>query len=242
MKVVILAGGLGTRISEYTHSIPKPMVQIGKKPLLIHIMNLYSKFNYNDFYIALGYKSEIIKKYFKNFKKTNKQFKFKIKDKTLKVTLIDTGKNTLTGGRLKRLKKFINKEENFMFTYGDGISNVNLRKLEKFHKKHDRLITVTAVRPPARFGEIIIKNEKVTSFKEKPQVKQGWINGGFFVAKYDFFNLIKGDATILEKEPLEKASYKGQLYSFKLTKDFPVTPPLIVIIKDYLEFLYSRKR
>ena len=240
MKVVILAGGLGTRISEYTRSIPKPMVRIGNKPLLIHIMELYSKFNYDDFYIALGYKSEVVKKYFKKFKKINKRFKFKIKNKILNVTLVETGKSTLTGGRLKRIKKFINKKENFMFTYGDGISNVNLKKLEKFHKKHDKLITVTAVRPPARFGEIIIKKTKVASFKEKPQVKQGWINGGFFVAKYDFFNLIKRDHTILEKQPLERASSKGQLYAFKYNGFWKCIDTKRD--KDVLEAIYKKNR
>ena len=215
MKVVILAGGLGTRLSEYTRAIPKPMVKISNKPLLVHIMELYLKFGYNDFYIALGYKSEVVLKYFKKFRKFNKKFEYKINNRICTITLIYTGRKTLTGGRLKRVNKFINKNENFMFTYGDGISNINLKKLETFHKKHKKLITVTAVRPPARFGEIVINKTKVTSFKEKPQVQQGWINGGFFIAKHDFFSLIKGDLTILEKDPLEKASYKGQLHAFR---------------------------
>jgi len=215
MKVILLAGGFGTRLSEHTKTIPKPMVKVGGKPLLIHIMELYLKFNYNDFYIALGHKSNVVKKYFKNFKKLNKKFKFKIKNKICTITLIYTGKKTLTGGRLKRVKKFINQKENFMFTYGDGISTVNLKELELFHKKHNKLITVTAVRPPARFGEMFIKKNKVISFKEKPQVTQGWINGGFFIAKYDFFDLIKNDLTILEKHPLEKASSTGQLQAFQ---------------------------
>ena len=215
MKVILLAGGFGTRLSEHTKTIPKPMVKVGGKPLLIHIMELYLKFNYNDFYIALGHKSNVVKKYFKNFKKFDKKFRFKINNKICTITLVYTGKKTLTGGRLKRIKKFINKTENFMFTYGDGISNINLKKLEAFHKKHNKLITVTAVRPPARFGEIILKKNRVISFKEKPQVTEGWINGGFFIAKYDFFNLIKGDLTILEKNPLEKASNEGQLHAFK---------------------------
>jgi len=215
MKVILLAGGRGTRLSDYTNITPKPMVRIGGKPLLQHIIELYLKFDYKDFYIALGYKSDVVTKYFKNFKKFNKKFNFRIKNKICTITLVNTGQKTLTGGRLKRLKKFINKKENFMFTYGDGISNVNLRKLELFHKRHNKLVTVTAVRPPARFGEIILNKTKVTSFKEKPQVNKGWINGGFFVAKYDFFKLIKGDSTILEKYPLEKSSSKGQLQAFK---------------------------
>ena len=215
MKVVILAGGLGTRLSEYTRTIPKPMVKIANKPLLVHIMELYLKFGYNDFYIALGYKSEVVLQYFKKFRKFNKKFEYKINNKICTITLIYTGRKTLTGGRLKRVNKFINKNENFMFTYGDGICDINLKKLERFHKKHNKLVTVTAVRPSARFGEILIKKNKVISFKEKPQVTKSWINGGFFIAKYSFFNLIKGDSTILEKDPLEKASSKGHLCAFK---------------------------
>ncbi len=215
MKVIILAGGYGTRLPEYTEVMPKPMVRVGGIPILLHIMNSYLKFGYNDFYIALGYKSEIVKRYFKNFKSYDEKFNYKIKGKNCNITLSYTGKKTMTGGRLKKMKKFINKNENFMFTYGDGISNVNLKVLEKFHLKHKKLVTVTAVRPPARFGEISLRINKVTSFKEKPQVAQGWINGGFFIAKYDFFNLIKGNSTILEKEPLERATGKKQLYAFK---------------------------
>jgi glucose-1-phosphate cytidylyltransferase len=214
MKIIILAGGKGTRISEYTKTIPKPMIKINKKPILLHIINHYTKFGFKDFYIALGYKKNVITKFFKNFKKINKPFNFKIKKKKILITLSDTGENTLTGGRLKRMKKFIKKDENFMFTYGDGVSNVNLKKLSLFHKKNKKIVTVTAVRPPARFGEITIRKQRVTRFKEKPQVTEGWINGGFFVANYKFFNFIKGDKTILEKEPLEKATYKKQLYAF----------------------------
>ena len=215
MKVIILAGGKGTRISEYTKTIPKPMIEINNKPILLHIVEHYIKYGFKDFYIALGYKKNIILKYFKNFKRLNHSFTFKLKNKKIRITLSNTGENTLTGGRIKRMKKFINKDEDFMFTYGDGVSNVNIKKLYSFHKKNNKLVTVTAVRPPARFGEITIKNDRVLTFKEKPQVSEGWINGGFFVAKYNFFNLIKGDKTILEKEPLEKATKKKQLYAFK---------------------------
>ncbi len=215
MKIIILAGGYGTRLPEYTDVMPKPMVRIGGIPILIHIMNSYLKFGYNDFYVALGYKSEVVKKYFKNFKSYDEKFKYSLKGKLCYITLSFTGKKTLTGGRLKKMKKFVKKNENFMFTYGDGISTVNLKALENFHLKHKKMITVTAVRPPARFGEISLKSNKVTSFKEKPQVGQGWINGGFFIANYNFFNLIKGNATILEKEPLEKATSKKQLYAFR---------------------------
>jgi len=215
MKVIILAGGKGTRISEYTKTIPKPMIKIGNKPILLHIVEHYIKYGFKDFYIALGYKKNIILKYFKNYKKLDHPFIYKFKNKKIRITLSNTGESTLTGGRIKRMKKFINKDENFMFTYGDGVSNVNINKLCSFHKKNNKLVTVTAVRPPARFGEITTKNDRVLTFKEKPQVSEGWINGGFFVAKYNFFNLIKGDKTILEKEPLEKATKKKQLYAFK---------------------------
>ena len=214
MKIIILAGGKGTRISEYTKTIPKPMIKIGNRPILIHIINHYTNYGYKDFYIALGYKKNIILDYFKKFKKIDKPFLHTVNKKKIRITLSYTGENTLTGGRIKRMKKFINKNEDFMFTYGDGVSNVNIKKLYSFHKKNKKLVTVTAVRPPARFGEITLKKSRVTSFKEKPQVSEGWINGGFFVAKYNFFNLIKGDKTILEKEPLEIASKKKQLYAF----------------------------
>jgi glucose-1-phosphate cytidylyltransferase len=203
MKIVILAGGLGTRLHEYTKTIPKPMVQIGGYPILIHIINIYLRQGFNDFYIATGYKKEIIKKYFNNYKKNGIPFECKIFKKKCKITLVDTGNKTLTGGRLKRIKKFLPDGENFMFTYGDGISDINIKKLLKFHLKRKKLITVTAVRPPARFGEIVLRKKAVIGFKEKPQVTEGWINGGFFIAKKEFLDLIKSDKTILEKDPLE---------------------------------------
>ena len=215
MKTIILAGGKGTRISEYTKVIPKPMIRIQNKPILIHIIKHYSKFGFKDFYIALGYRKNVVLNYFKNFKKIDKPFNFTLDKKKISITLSDTGENTFTGGRLKRMRKFINKSEDFMFTYGDGVSNVNLKKLSNFHKKNRKMVTVTAVRPPARFGEITLKKNIVATFKEKPQVKSGWINGGFFVAKYQFFEFIKGDKTILEKEPLEKVAKKNQLCAFR---------------------------
>ena len=215
MKIIILAGGKGTRISEYTKTIPKPMIKIGGKPLLLHIINHYVKYGYKNFYIALGYKKNVIISFFKKFNQLDKSFNYNINNKKIKITLSNTGENTLTGGRIKKMKKFINKDEDFMFTYGDGVSNVNLKKLISFHKRNKKMITVTAVRPPARFGEITLKKNRVSKFKEKPQVSTGWINGGFFVAKYNFFNLISGDKTILEKEPLESATKKRQLYAFK---------------------------
>ena len=215
MKVVILAGGLGTRMSEYTKTVPKPMVKIGKFPIIIHIINLYMKHGFYDFLIAAGYKSNILKKYFKNFKKSGKEFKTKIFGKNCRINIVETGLKTLTGGRLKRVEKYLGNEKNFMFTYGAGISNVNINQLKQFHLKNNKLITVTAVRPPARFGELILKGTKVMSFKEKPQVTNGWINGGFFVAKTSFLKLISKDSDILERAPLEKASKKRELLAYK---------------------------
>jgi glucose-1-phosphate cytidylyltransferase len=202
MKVVILAGGLGTRISEYTKTIPKPMIKINGKPLIYYIMKHYAKYGFKEFYIAIGYKGEIIKKYFKkNF------FDWKIH-------LIDTGSKTMTGGRLKRLTQFIDKET-FMLTYGDGLANINIKRLIKFHRKNKRLITLTAVRPPARFGAIKFKGDFVSYFKEKSKLDEGWINGGFFVIEPKFLKLIKNDKTTLEREPMQKASKKKQLVAFK---------------------------
>ncbi len=202
MKVVILAGGLGTRLSEYTHSIPKPMISINGKPIIFHIMKHFSSYGFKDFYIALGYKGGIIKKFFKN------------KNYGWKVNLINTGKKTMTGGRLKRLKKYL-KNETFMMTYGDGLSDVNLKKLLKFHKKNKKIVTVTAVRPPARFGALKLKGNKVSYFKEKSRLDEGWINGGFFVMEPNFLKLIKNDRTYLEKQPLEKVTKDKQLVAYK---------------------------
>lgn len=215
MKVVILAGGFGTRLAEYTQTIPKPMIKIGGVPIVIHLISHYLKHGFNDFILATGYKSSYFKKFFTKFKKNNIPFTTSIKGKRCKITLSNTGINTLTGGRLKRVKNLLNENEDFLFTYGDGLSSINLKKLVKFHKSKNKLITVTAVRPPARFGEIKIKKNEVISFKEKPQVTDGWINGGFFIAKKEFLDLIRGDKDILEKEPLETASKKKQLLAFK---------------------------
>ena len=203
MKVVILAGGLGTRISEYTKIIPKPMIPINDVPILIHIINHYRKYNLNKFYIAVGYKSKIIKDYFK-----------KKKFKDCKINIIDTGLKTMTGGRLKRLSKYLGKET-FLMTYGDGVSNINLKKLIKFHKRKKKIMTLTAVRPPARFGAIKITNNIVKYFKEKSNLDEGWINGGFFVIEPDLFKYIKNDKTYLERGPLEKIASQGELVAFK---------------------------
>ena len=202
MKIILLAGGFGTRLPEYTKTIPKPMIDIAGKPMLLHIMKHYAKYGFKDFYIALGYKGEMIKKFFnKNFFDWN-------------VHLIETGKNTMTGGRLKRLTKYIGKET-FMMTYGDGLSNVNLNKLLNFHKKNKKLVTLTAVRPPARFGAIKLKGNQVSYFKEKSKLDEGWINGGFFVMEPQFLKFIKNDNTYLEREPLENISKRKQLVAFK---------------------------
>ncbi len=202
MKVVILAGGLGTRLSEYTQTIPKPMVKVLGIPILERIIKYYSKFNFKEFLIAVGYKENIIKTYFKN-----RKLKFNIK-------VVSTGKHTMTGGRLKRLSKYL-KDETFMMTYGDGLANVNLAKLYKFHKKNKKLVTVTTVRPPARFGYVKLDGNKVKYFKEKSSTQEGWINGGFFVIEPEFLKYIKNDKTYLEREPLEKATKLNQLYAFK---------------------------
>jgi glucose-1-phosphate cytidylyltransferase len=203
MKVVILAGGFGTRLSEYTKTIPKPMVKVGGKPIIFQIMKLYAKYGFNDFYIALGYKGEVIKSFFKK------------KFYDWNVTLVDTGKKTMTGGRLKKMKNLFGKNETFMMTYGDGLSNVNIKKLLTFHKKNKKLVTLTAVRPPARFGVIKLKGNFVNYFKEKSKMDEGWINGGFFVMNTKFLNFIKNSQTFLEKEPLERATKQKQLAAFK---------------------------
>ena len=202
MKVVLLAGGFGTRLSGHTKTTPKPMIDICGKPLLLHIMKFYANHGFKEFYIATGYKGKIIKKFF------NKKFF------DWKINIINTGKNTMTGGRLKRLEKYIGNET-FMMTYGDGLSNVNLKKLLNFHKKNKKIVTLTAVRPPARFGAIKIKGNQVSYFKEKSKLDEGWINGGFFVMEPQFFKLIKNDKTYLERGPLEQATKRKQLAAFK---------------------------
>jgi len=224
MKVVILAGGFGTRLSEMTNIIPKPMVPVGGKPIIWHIMQIYAHFAHKDFYLALGYKAELIKEYFMNFSMLNDDFtvdlatgsisSHNIRKVDWKVTLVNTGEKTMTGGRLKRMQDYIGNET-FMLTYGDGVANIDINQLLKFHKRHKKMITVTAVHPGARFGELQIIDDQVSSFIEKPQLTQGWINGGFFVIEPSFFELIAGDETLLEHEPLEQVASMGELMAFK---------------------------
>ncbi len=202
VPVVILCGGYGTRISEETRVKPKPMVLIGNKPILSHIIGIYKYYGFKKFILALGYKSSYIKKYFS--KKNNQN-----------IQLVYTGKETKTGGRLLRLKKFLIKEKTFMLTYGDGVSSINISKLIKFHNSHGKIATITATRPPVRFGELNMKKNSVISFKEKPQASKGWINAGFFVFNKEIFKFIKNDQTMLEKEPLEKLVKKKELNAYK---------------------------
>ena len=202
MKVIILAGGYGTRLGEVTDLIPKPMVQIGGKPIIVHIMELYAQYGHTDFYIALGYKAEVIKKYFNNI------------NTPWNINMIDTGLDTLTGGRCKIISESIGDETSFL-TYGDGLADINIDQLLKFHKKNQKLITVSAVHPSARFGELDLDGDRVLAFKEKPQLQRGWINGGFFVVEPDFFNYIDNPNVMLEREPIEKATLDSQLYAYK---------------------------
>ena len=226
MKVVLLAGGLGTRLSEYTESIPKPMVSVGGRPILWHIMRTYAHFGHKDFYLALGFKAEYIKDYFLNYRSLNADFTVDLASGTVsphqidatdwRVTLVQTGEDSMTGGRIKRLQAFIGNDP-FMLSYGDGVADIDLDALLAFHRKHGKMVTVTAVHPGARFGEIVIDSDQVRSFQEKPQMGQGWINGGYFVIQPEFFDLIKGDSTILEREPLEEAARMGELMAYRHT-------------------------
>lgn len=223
MKVILLAGGFGTRLSEYTDVIPKPMVPVGGKPILWHIMQTYAKFGHKDFYVALGYKAEVIKDYFLNYRALNADFTVDLATGNIsshqvdavdwKVTLVNTGMESMTGGRVKRMQSFIGNET-CMLTYGDGVADIDLDRLLAFHRAHGKMITVSAVRPAARFGELEMDGGRVTSFKEKPQLHEGWINGGYFVFEPAFFDLIAGDSTLLEREPLERATLAGELMAY----------------------------
>lgn len=224
MKVILLAGGFGTRLSEYTEMLPKPMVSVGGRPILWHIMRTYAHFGHNEFYVALGYKAPVIKEYFLHYRSLNADFTVdlssgavsphQIDEVDWRVTLVDTGLESMTGGRVKRMKKFIGNEP-FMLTYGDGLANIDINALLEFHKSHGKMVTVTAVHPGARFGELVIDGGSVSSFQEKPQMGQGWINGGYFVIQPEFFELIEGDQTILERDPLESVARMGELMAYK---------------------------
>jgi glucose-1-phosphate cytidylyltransferase len=226
MKVVILAGGMGTRLSEETDLKPKPMAEIGEKPMLWHIMKIYSHYGFNDFVLALGYKGYMIKEYFANYflhqadvtidMATNKMEIHRQQAEPWKVTLVDTGLNTMTGGRIKRLRDYVGKEP-FMLTYGDGVADVDLKKLAAFHKKQGRLATMTAIQPLGRFGSVdIAAGGEVRAFQEKPQGDGAWINGGFFVLEPGIFNYIKdGDPSIWERAPLENIAAAGELAAYR---------------------------
>jgi glucose-1-phosphate cytidylyltransferase len=225
MKVLILAGGFGTRLSEETEIRPKPMVEIGGKPILWHIMKIYSHYGFNDFVILLGYKGYYIKEYFANYYLHQSDVTIDIatgrieilnnSSEPWKVTLLDTGINTMTGGRIKRAKTIVGNET-FMLTYGDGVGNVNILELLKFHKSHGKAITVTAAQPEGRFGALDIdENNIVRIFKEKPKGDGAWVNAGFFVCEPKVFDYIEGDNTVFEKEPLQKLAEDGELYAYK---------------------------
>lgn len=225
MKVVILAGGLGTRISEETTIKPKPMVEIGGKPILWHIMKIYSAYNFNEFIVCLGYKGYFIKEYFANYflHMSDVTFDFKNENRMevhgnyaepWKVTLVDTGDNTMTGGRVKRIQRYIG-DEPFMLTYGDGVADINIDELVKFHKNHGKTVTMTSTQPPGRFGSLRLDEDQVLSFEEKPTEGGGWINAGFFVMNPNVFSYIEDDSTVLEREPLENLAKDGELKTCK---------------------------
>ncbi|MCB9122105.1 MAG: glucose-1-phosphate cytidylyltransferase [Caldilinea sp.] len=224
MKVVILAGGLGTRLAEETSVRPKPMVEIGGRPILDHIMRWYAHHGYKEFIVALGYKGEFIKQYFLNYYPLNSDISVSLgtgevivherEREDWIVHLVETGTNTMTGGRLARLRPWLT-DDTFMLTYGDGLADVDLHALCTFHQTHGRLATVTAVRPPARFGELVFDGDMVARFTEKPQTGEGWINGGFFVLSRSVLDYIDGDQTPWEAEPMQKLAWERQLYAFR---------------------------
>jgi glucose-1-phosphate cytidylyltransferase len=227
MKVAILAGGLGSRISEETEIKPKPMVEIGGRPILWHIMKHYGHYGYKDFTIALGYKGEYIKRYFVDYASLHSDLEIGLRDGSVKrngngnghaddwtVRLVETGHDTATGGRIKRLAPTLGNET-FMLTWGDGVSNIDLDTLLAFHRSHGKLATLSAVRPPARYGHLDLDGDQITEFSEKPQIGEGWINGAFFVLEPEVFDYIDGDATMFEREPLEGLARDGQLMAYR---------------------------
>ena len=226
MKTVILCGGLGTRLAEETDKIPKPIVKIGKIPIILHIINYYKFFGFNEFILCAGYKHKKIFEYFKNYKN---------------IKVVNTGLNSQTGARIKRIKKFINKKENFFMTYGDGVSDINIKLLLKFHLKHKKIATLSAVRPIPRFGKITIRGSKIIKFEEKSPLGEGWINGGFFVLNYKVFDYINNkEDCIFEKEPLQDLSKNSQLMAFKHNKFWH--PMDTLRDKRYLNSLIKSKK
>jgi len=224
MKVLILAGGYGTRLSEMTEVRPKPMVEIGGKPMLWHIMKIYSHYGFNDFVVLLGYKGYFIKEYFANYFLHQSDVTFDLKENSMKVhnnssedwkvTLIDTGQDTMTGGRIKRAKEYID-DEPFLCTYGDGVCNANITELVNYHKSHNKLMTVTAIQPEGRYGALEMKGDSIQSFMEKPKGDGAWINGGFFVCQPEVMDYIDNDRTVFEKEPIEDIAKAGQLQAYR---------------------------
>lgn len=224
MRTVILAGGRGTRLAEETVTRPKPMVEIGGKPILWHIMQIYAHHGYRSFLVACGYKGEMIKEYFHNFFIHNSDYVVRLRDGTREtlapasidweVGVVDTGLETMTGGRLLRMRRWIG-DETFMVTYGDGVADIDIERLVAFHRSHGRLATVTAVRPPSRFGALVLDGEDVVEFSEKPATEAGWINGGFFIFEPGVFDLFEDDATVLERQPLERLAARGELRAYR---------------------------
>ena len=250
MKAVILAGGLGTRLAEETNVKPKPMVEIGGKPILWHILKMYSSYGINDFVVCLGYKGYVIKEYFANYFLHSCDVTFDLKSNSMdvhnknaepwRVTLIDTGEETMIGGRIKRIIDFVKQDDCFCLTYGDGVSDIDIAELIRFHKSEKRLATVTGVQPPGRFGAIEIDGTQAIGFKEKPQGDGGWINGGFFVLSPEVVEYIEGDATVWEKEPMENLAKDGELSVF--THDGFWHPMDTLRDKRFLESLWDDKK
>lgn len=249
LKVVILAGGFGTRLAELTDVIPKPMVPVGGHPILWHIMNIYAAHGCNEFILALGYKADVVKQFFLNYSSLNSDFTLNLADGSIewrnpcrmdwKVTLVDTGLHTMTGGRVGRLREYLEGEP-FMLTYGDGVADIDISALQDFHREHGKMVTVSTVHPGARFGELGLEGSLVRSFKEKPQTGQGWINGGFFVMQPEFLDLIADDATVLEREPLEQVASRGELMAYRHEGFWQCMDT--VRDRDYLNQLWSENR
>lgn len=249
MKVVILAGGFGTRLSEETYAIPKPLVQVGDKPILWHIIKIYEKYGFDEFVIALGYKSEKIKQYFLDYREHSDEMTIDMRNKSVehrdrssdrfRVTLVETGLETMTGGRVKRLQDVLNGED-FAITYGDGLSDVRLDKVYEQHKCSGDILTLTAVRPVARFGELRFDGQKVSQFKEKPQTEEGWINGGFMFASNGFLEYLEGDEEVLEGKPMDRLIAEGKLGAYKHSGFWQCMDTLRD--KRYLDRLWEEKK